>query len=233
MRKILFLTAALAAISIQGAQDSARIQWKPKAGDTATLNMQVATSMQGMNIEVSLRSTSKVLEVTGETVKLEAMEQMVDLKLNGESMMDQMPPDASKKTYTMRLDGEIVSYTSDGQGMDNPRLEEAFAFLYPNREVKVGEAWTRTRTADKEKGTVASKTTFTFLGAENVEGVPAHKVKMTFAETEGSTPMTFEATVWLAPGNGDMLKMDGILRNVQFEPTMPPADATIKVTRAK
>lgn len=233
MRKILFLTAALAAISIQGAQDSARIQWKPKAGDTATLSMQVATSMQGMNVEVRLRTTSKVLEVTSETVKLEATEQMVDLKLNGESMMDQMPPDASKKTYTMRLDGELVSYTTDGQGMDNPRFEEAFVFTYPNREVKVGETWTRSRAADKEKGTVASKTTFTFLGSENLDGAPSHKVKVTFAETEGQTPMTFEATVWLSPANGDMLKMDGILRNVQFEPTMPPADATIKVTRVK
>lgn len=233
MRKIFFLTAALAAISIQGAQDTARIQWKPKVGDTATLSTQVTMSMQGMNIEVMLRATSKVLDVSSETVKLEATEQMVDFKLNGESMMGQMPSETSKKTYTMRLDGEVVSYSIDGQGMDNPRLEEAFAFLYPNREVKTGEAWTRNRTANKEKGTVASKTTFTFLGAETIEGASAYKVKMSFAELEGATPMTFDATVWISPENGDMLKMDGMLRNVQFDPSMPPADAAIKVTRVR
>lgn len=233
MRKILFLTAAVAAISTQGAQDSASIHWRPKAGDSTTVSIEVSTSVQGMKIDVTLRSTSKVLEATGESVKLEATEQLVDLKLNGESMAGQMPPSSSKKTYTMRLDGEIVSYTTEGEGMDNPRLEEAFGFIYPNREVKVGETWTRSRAADKEKGTVASKTSFTFLGWENLEGAPAQKVKVSFAETEGSTPMTFEATVWLAPDKGDMLRMEGMVRNVQFDPSMPPADATIKVTRVK
>ena len=74
---------------------------------------------------------------------------------------------------------------------------------------------------------------FTFLGSEDLDGAPTHKVKMSFTETEGSTPMTFEATVWLSSENGDMLKMDGLLRNVPFDPTMPPADATIKVSRVK
>lgn len=232
MRKILLLTAALAAISIQGSQDSAPIYWKPKAGDSAELSVQVKADMQGMAIEVLLRQKTKILDVSGEGIKMENSEEMVDLKLNGESMMDAIPPGANRKVYTLRADGELLSYSVDG-GQDNPRLEDAMVFLYPNRDVKVGESWTRTRPGNKDKVVPASKTTFTFLGTESLDGVQALKVRMAFTETEGSTPMTFDATTWLSPANGDLLKLEGSMKNVTFDPNMPPMDATIKMTRVK
>jgi hypothetical protein len=232
MRKVLFLIAALAAVSIQGSQDSVPIHWKPKAGDAAELSVQVKADMQGMAIEVLLRQKTKILEVSADGIKMENSEEMVDLKFNGQSMMDAIPPGGSRKVYTLRADGELLSYSVDG-GEDNPRLEDAMVFLYPNREVKVGEAWTRTRPGNKDKGVPASKTTFTFLGTESLDGAQALKIRIAFTETEGSTPMTFDATAWLAPANGDLLKLEGVIKNATFDPNMPPMDATVKMMRVK
>lgn len=232
MRKIFLLTAALAAISIQGSQDSAPIHWKPKAGDSAELSVQVKADMQGMAVEVLLRQKTKILEVSSDGIKMENSEEMVDLKVNGQSMMDAIPPGAGRKIYTLRTDGELLSYTVEG-GEDNPRLEDAMVFLYPNRDVKVGESWTRTRPGNKDKGVPASKTTFTFLGTESADGAQALKVRIAFTETEGSTPMTFDGTAWLAAANGDLLKLEGLMKNVTFDLNMPPMDATVKMTRVK
>ncbi|MER3465825.1 MAG: hypothetical protein C4340_01050, partial [Armatimonadota bacterium] len=82
--------------------------------------------------------------LTADTVKLEVTQQMVELKQNGENMADLIPPNTSKTIYTVRRDGEIfLLCTTYGQGMEQPRLEEVFRFIYPNREVKLGETWTR------------------------------------------------------------------------------------------
>ena len=66
---------------------------------------------------------------------------------------------------------------------------------------------------------------------ESVGEEKAYKVSFVFKEKKGDAPMTTTATVWISTADGDLIKGEFKMKNVEFQPGMPPTDATAKVTR--
>lgn len=233
MRKALLITAIAALCVSAVSQESATIAWKPKEGHKTALRIIVNAEVQGAAVEVKIRTESTVLKV-GEDgkVTIKGTEQMESLSFNGQVMEGAVLGPPTQSTYVMQKNGELISIETDNPN-PNPRMEEANVFLFPDREVKKGESWTRTRAADPAKGIRASKTTYTYLGSETVDGELSHKVKIEFTETEGSAPMIFNATAWVSAANGDLIRLEGRMDNVEFDPSVPPGSATVRIERIK
>jgi len=233
MRRTLLISVVSALALGAFAQDSARIEWKPTEGHKTALRVTVNAEVMGAAVEAKLRSDSTVLKVNADgTVVIESTERMESLLFNGQEMEGAVLGEATKSKVVMKRNGELVSMETDDPN-SNARLNDAQVFLFPEREVKKGETWTRIGKADATKGVRASKTVHTHLGSETLDGELAHKVKMEYTETEGATPITFTATVWVAASNGDVIRVEGKMENVEFAPGAPPTSATIRIERIK
>lgn len=235
IKRSLALVSLLALASVAAlAQDSASLVWKPKAGNTLKYKLQVKASMEGQEFAFGTTITQKVLEVrqNGEVV-VEGKQSNFTLSIAGEDMSAMMGDMAMTETSTMDRFGNVLSRKSDAPAeMDNARLDQAILFVFPQKaDLKVGETWTRSVKADASKGQRAAEATFKFEGTETVNGIKSNKVTYTFVETEGTAAMKVDAVIYLASEDGELVKAEYKMKNLELGPGAPPSDATATIVR--
>ncbi|MBA3725090.1 MAG: hypothetical protein H0W86_01240 [Armatimonadetes bacterium] len=228
--------AALLAVAAFAAQESAKVEWKPEVGKTSKYKIAVAANIdaggQKMDMNFAMHHTAKVTKVEGGKVVVEIAADAFSLMVNGEDMTQMMGDQKYNSTTTFNANGEPLESKSDSPSeARQERLENAFAFYYPNKEVKVGEAWGRKVKGDAAKSTVDAEATYTLEAVETVGEAKNLRIGFTYKETAGDTPMTGAGTVWLTASVGELVKGTYSMKNVQFDASMPPTDATATVTR--
>ncbi|MCH8273706.1 MAG: hypothetical protein IH851_02860 [Armatimonadetes bacterium] len=241
MIKIRMLTLAACVILVSAAtavaEQTARIQWKPKVGDVTKyrmkMNLAVDPAMGVEEVEVALTITDTVKEIKGDgKIVIEESQSDFSLMVDGLDMSEMMADMMNMKVTSIFLpNGTLVSIETNMPEMVQNRTVEAMAFIFPDQAVRPGETWTYTRAGDSNKGTFAAETVFKYEKTEKVDKWLAHKIIVTFRETEGALPMSSTATIWLSADNGDLVKGVIDIKNMEFGPGMTADSAQIQLTR--
>lgn len=218
------------------AQDSVKVEWKPEVGKISKYHIQVAANIdaggQKMDMSFGMNHAEKVLKIDAGKITTETTADGFSLMVNGEDMTQMMGDQKFTVTTTYNANGEPLEMKSDAPPeARQERIENAFSFYYPNKDVKVGESWVRKIKGDAAKNTVDAEATYTLQGIETVGDSKQLKIGFAFKETSGDTPMSATGTVYLMPADGYLVKGNFAMKNVQFDPSMPPTDATCTVTR--
>jgi hypothetical protein len=225
----------LAAVAF-AAQDSVKVEWKPEVGKISKYHIQVAANIdaggQKMDMSFGMNHAEKVLKIDAGKITTETTADGFSLMVNGEDMTQMMGDQKFTVTTTYNANGEPLETKSDAPPeARQERIENAFSFYYPNKDVKVGESWVRKIKGDAAKNTVDAEATYTLQGIETVGDSKQLKIGFVFKETSGETPMSATGTLYLMPTDGYLVKGNFAMKNVQFDPSMPPTDATCTVTR--
>lgn len=221
------------------AQDTVKIQWKPKQGAITKSKIEMVAKMDvgtgPTDVEFSAVSTSTVTKVAEDgKVTIDSTQGEIKMLFGGQDMSSMMGDTQIATTVVFSPLGEVLeTKSSAGPEMSQPKLENAFVVLYPKKDIAIGESWKRTKAGDANLGTVDSETTYTYLGTEKVGDWDCYKIKVSYKETVGATPMTMTGTIWLDVADGEACKSALELKNVEFQAGLPPADATMKLTRLK
>jgi hypothetical protein len=229
--KIYVGTACLLAVAAYAAQDTFNLSFKPKVGDSLKYKIDVKASMDmgGTmgDMQFGMIQSQKVTKVADGKVVIEGTTGNMTLVINGEDMSQMMGDQSFKSTSEYNMNGELLSIKSDdmGGGGNQVRLENAYSFSYPNKDVKVGEKWTRTVKANSE-GAVDATGNYTVDGIETIGADRVLRIKGDYRETKGDKPMSCTSTVWIREKDGAAIKGTYAMKNVEFQPGMPPVDAT-------
>ena len=232
--KIFVGAACLLAVAAYAAQDTFNLSWKPKVGDALKYKIDIKASMDmgGMmgDLNVGMVQTTKVTKIEEGKVVMDSTMGSMTLVVNGEDMSQMMGDQNMSMTSTYNLAGELLSIKSEtDMGGNHVRMENAYSMTYPNKDVKVGDKWTRTIKGNAE-GAVDATATFTVDGFETVGTERCVRIKGDFKETVGSAPMTCKSTVLIREKDGAAVKGTYVMTNVEFQPGMPPTAATATMT---
>lgn len=238
-RRVLLAGAALLGVAaVAATQDVVKVEWKPQVGKVASYQFDVLSNMdmgggQMMDVKFGMRQTYKTLAVDPEKVTVETVSDRLSLMVGDQDMSQMMGAESFKSVSVMTRSGEVLSTKVEGAGGDfsQPRLENAFTFIFPNREIKIGETWKRMFKGDSAKGTVDGEGVYKLEAVETMNDAKALKISYSYKELVGTAPMTVTGTIWLTAEDGELIKAEYKLVNVEFAPGMPPAAATAKVRR--
>ncbi|HWP31946.1 MAG TPA: hypothetical protein VNK96_09535 [Fimbriimonadales bacterium] len=221
--------------SLLFAQDAVTLAWKPTVGMVNKYKVEVNSTMdmgdgQPHKVVVNFNITEKILKIRDDgNIEVEATQGEMGIVIDGQDLGQGMPSQTS--VTVMKPNGETLERkTENAPGMDNPRLEESFTFIYPDKPLRIGDTWTRKVKADAKKGTVDAEATYKYEGTETVNGQTLWKVSYQFKETGGDMPFTVSGVVWLSSKDGTLFKGEYTMKNVEFQPGVR-ADATAKVTK--
>lgn len=216
-------------VATAGAEEATPLTWKVKAGDTASYRFEARNVDGEVPWTISIAWKSKVLEVAADgKIKVQGSQSDLKLIVAGQDISDSVG-DASKTTEkTHHSNGLLVQRPSG----EDARVDAALQFVYPDRPVKTGDTWKQTFTADAARGLRASEATYRYEGVETVGKWKAHKVAVTYRETEGEQPMSLRGHEWLSVEDGVSIQVRYNVRNAPFTPGQPPEpEAEITTTR--
>lgn len=236
-RKLSIAAGLLVAVAAYAAvQDAVPLKWTPKVG--TAIKYKVKAESKGLkspmgdgDMEMTFSLNRTIKEVKEGKVSVEEVQDDLAITFNGQDVLGGQSMKITSNSI-VDLSGKVIERKSDApEGMDDPRMEAAFVFEYPNKELKAGESWTVTNKGDSAKKTVSNTTTYTFAGTENVDGALLTKITTVFKETEGELPMTGTGTLWLSGVDGEMVKSTYALKNVELGP-LGPNNLNISTSRA-
>ena len=212
---LLAAALALATASAGIGQDAAKIEWKPKVGDTAKVKITIVAKTDGSSGFNELRfvmdgsRTVKEIHENG-NVTTQSTQRVESAAADGIDITAMVPQEESVSETVVTARGVPVMAKDGGEELPTPRMTDAMAFVFPDKPIKVGESWTREHEADPESGMRSSKCVYTYQGIEQSGKWLAYKVAVKFEEREGPQPISHTSTVWVSIENGDhvMAKYD-------------------------
>lgn len=223
------------------AQDTYTLKWEPKVGDTSSYNLNLASAMdfggQSFDMNISMVVSDKVTKVEGDLVTLVGTATNFKMMMNGQAFNppgSEAAPEQPPTTIVVNKSGGLVRMENTGDPMtaSPPRVEQANRFQFPAGPVKVGDEWFREVKADAKQGFVEAKAKYTLEKIEMKDGVNCFRIKYAYSELEGNAPTDCIGTFWMKVEDGDLVRYEGQLNNVEFMQGMPPVSAKIVLTPA-
>ncbi|MEA2554498.1 MAG: hypothetical protein QOJ65_2674 [Fimbriimonadaceae bacterium] len=226
--RVIGLGLLAAACAFALAQDAITLKTSPKAGDTYKYKLNATMDMSGMSATVKGSIIDKVLEVSpsGEYL-VESSQADTRAELNGQEFP--IPADSMKTKYTAA--GDVLDLQADQVTPEKWRMAQMTKFIYPGNPIKVGDEWTSTVAADTKNGSVAGKATYKFEALEKVGDKDTAKIKVSYTETEGSTPASAEGYTWVDLKDGLPVKSETKWTNAPIGPSGSLINGTVTITR--
>jgi len=233
---ILVGAAALLAVAAVAIQDAVKVEWKPVVGSKSKIKLDVSAQFdmggQKSDMLFGMIQTYEIKSVEGDKVTLETKSSNMTLSVGGQDMSAMMGDMNFNSTIVQSKSGEVISVKTDAPSNEGQaRLENAYMFIYPNKEMKVGDTWSHKVKGDSAKGTVNGEYAFKLEGTETIDKWKTNKVSYTYKELSGDAPVNASGTVWISADDGNPIKGEYKMKNVVFDPSMPPTDATAKIKR--
>jgi hypothetical protein len=231
----LALLALLAAMPVRADDKPVTLSRTYKKGDVVRIRIETAIDGDGSGVSLKLTSKATVKDVkdNGQVV-IESQDEAGKLTLNGSDMDI---PAGPVTTLTYDKAGKLIDFKSEEGGVITPetlrQLEIMRTPILPDKQVKAGDSWQSEFDNPAVKGKKFTVKT-TFVGAEKTDGADLWKVRQ-----EGSpeidaagAKMGFDATYWLDPASGQIVKADVKIKD---QPTTMygPHSMSTKVTRIK
>jgi hypothetical protein len=239
---LLFLVMLLTLVGAANAADQkARLVLKAEKGQiaryrtTGTVNLEAGANKATMEIKEVEKLTYAPVSTPPNAIQFERISESSEVTING--MKISPPDDKDTDTVVLLPDGTLSSYKSTNEDKQEVatgvRVLMATNVLFPDKEVGVGDKWSRELKADAALGSQAGKAEFELLGFEKSAGVDSAKLKMTYAES-GVTPAIHAAgTVWIELASGDTVVSDMQIDNIPFGEGGPVASGKLRRERTE
>lgn len=226
--------ALIIAVSSAIAIEAIKLEWKPKTGQESkyavTMKAKLDVEGQTMNVNMAMNVTEKIVTVQDGKVTIESKTDSLSMTMNEMDLSGMFGSENLDETSVRKLNGELISKKAD-HSMSDPRLEEVFEFVFPEKEINVGDTWSREVKKDEKRGLVNATATFQLLSKENIANVECVKLRYAYKELEGKNPIMGEGYLWIAVSNGDLVQADYVIQNVVFQEGLPPTTMTTSVKR--
>lgn len=239
---VLLPVLTVAAVAASAAGEKVKLVYKATNGAVAryTTNSSIQVEAQGQKLQLDSKDVEKVtysVKPTGEVVA-ERETESSETSVNGQKL----PPDddKDKTTVTIKPDGSLISVVSSTNSPDSlkltVRLFPTTNPLFPATETELsqGSKWSREFKTDQPAGAKNGKADYEVLAFEKAAGVDSVRVKMTYAETEGSTPLKANGFALIELATGDSVGGEFTLENVPFPgPSGAPVNASVKIKQER
>ena len=224
-RSFFTAAAALGAMAAYAcASDAANLVWKPKVGRQLHFRAVINFTAGQNKVRFSSNVTHKIKSIRSDgAVVVEDDQTGFNVVQNGADITEQsrsqeLLPDPTWETDVVTPRGEVISKATNAPNPNPPRMDPISAFIYPDHPLNAGDAWKRIIKGDASKGTYDAVQTYTFVGAESVQGVDGYKVAVTYTETNAPLNITASGTVWLSKEDGEELKASRHVKNADLGP---------------
>ena len=212
---IVALTAAAVPVLAAG---EVTIAFKPHPG-ALRYHSEQTVNAQGMEIKVTrnYKTSIKSVKPTGEA-EVEETTENGQVTVMGQSMD---LPASGATTVTLDRLGKLVEFSPAAGGITTPEVARLMAemgnVVFPAAAVAEGAEWTTEYTNPAVEGKKVQVKT-KFLGMEKLDGKDAVKLKQGgAADVPDGKTVEGEATYWLDPATGNMLKYEVTVKGL---PTM-------------
>lgn len=220
--------AALAASAF--AQDSFTYKPKVKVGQVSRYAMKATFSFTGGEGTLEAKMESKVTKIDekGNVTS----ESKVDGKVS--VMGQEFPMNEGGGTSTVSPLNDLLEVNGADQNEDNIALEFRAHRLqqvhWIDKELKVGDTWSKEFKPSAKDGNVAAKVDYKFEGIETIGGVRCAKIHTSGKETQNGEA-SVEATSWIDLTTFEMVKYEGSYKNFQTAGAPMPMDLKVTLTR--
>ncbi len=224
---------ALASVVAKADDTPVMLKYSAKTGDSQHQQTVIKTNVAGMDIVVKQLSKRLVKDVNdaGDVTSL-VVDEGVTYTLAGNDQHQDPGPDITVKRDKL---GKLTDW-KPAKDFDNPPIppevmrtsEQLYTVVLPTDAVKEKDTW-KSEIDNPIYAKMKIKVTGTYLGIEKVDGVDLWKIKQTASvplDADGNVT-TFDGTFWLNPVNGQVVKLDG---NVKDMPTAQVGKVTLQVS---
>ena len=206
LRKAVLIAAAAVVSLACAVPEPVKLSRKVKVGETNEFKTSMVLRTAGIEINVNMGDTEKVLEVREDgSYVIEQTRHDQNITVSGQAQPS--PPDATGKLSYSKT-GEIVKVESDEATDDSLRLANLMLIVWPTKSVDVGSKWE----ADTKSG-ASIHHSYEILARETVLGHDTFKIAL---EAGGSSTLdpSGKATMWVDVKNGQSVKMNGEMKNI-------------------
>jgi hypothetical protein len=223
----------LASVLMTGAyaQDqSYTLKHNSKEGDVMKYKLIIELDLGGQAILATGSSTSKVTKVETDgarSIDMTAGEMLVKF---GEQEMTR--PGLPPLTTVYKANGEIAEIKGEGADTDAYRRARAQALVFSDKAVKVGDKWSYEMKPAKENGAGVGKTDVEVLAVEKMGDQETLKLKFSFKETSGDTPLEVTGTLWIGTKDSEMVKAVMNVKNYPIPGVPMPIEGKITLERS-
>ena len=201
----------------------------PKVGAVAKYKMQGVFDFEGQEITFMASTTNKIVKVNDDGSYV-IEENQTDAKVVfGGQEMD--APTGGPTTSKISADGRILDIQGDMVDSSAYRTAMMSSFFKPAKGVKMGESWTVDVKGDDKLGSVDAKATYTIEAEETVGAWKCVRVKYDVKETKGQIPAGSNGLVWISLEDGEMVKVQGVWKDVPVPGAPAPINGKMTVTR--
>lgn len=233
--------AVLALISLAGwaraADDKVVVTYKAKAGEVVRGKSEGTLHMEfgGQKVTMDMKEVEKVTFTTvapNGDLTMERVTESEEMTINGNKAPSE-DPSKDKSTVVIHKDGTLVSYKNSNPESDKDhlavRLFVASSPIFPETPIGVGDKWSSTTKADSDLGSRAGKADYEVLAAEKKDGVDTLKIKMVYADTEGTPALHSTGTLWIEKATGDAVSGDYDIEGMSMDMGGAQASGTGKI----
>jgi len=216
LRTSLAAVFAAAVLSAAAAAQGLKLARTPKKGDMVTYRFEVKGDVAEVPFSVTGRTKREVTEVkdSGDFVTTETNEETKVVVMGMELPSPPVLPLAITRARGNRLLDYKTEQQADFIALEVQRLLSALGEpLMPGKDVSGGDTWE----TEIENPVVAAKKVKVktrFAGTEKLGEAEVWKVTQSAAADLTEGQLSFDATYWLDPSNGQILKQEAMVKNV-------------------
>lgn len=229
----IFGAAVLASALMMGAyaQDqSYTLKYNAKEGDVIKYKMIIELDFGGQAVVATGSSSNKVVKVEADgTRSIESTSGDMNVKFGEQEMtMPGLPP----VTTVHKANGELVELKGESSDADAYRRARSQTIIFPDKAVKVGDKWSFEMKSAKFNGVGVGKADVEVLAVEKLGEQETLKLKYTFKETSGDTPLESTGTIWLNTKDSEMVKAVMNVKNYPVTGAPMPIEGKITIERS-
>ncbi len=199
---------------------------------TGDLNLE----LQGQKVAMAVKQVEKVTvaDVSKDgLITFESLTESQETTFNGQKM-----PGEEEKTPSVaviKADGTLVSYKPGKETKDKTavRLRVASNPIFTSKAVGVGDNWTIEIKGDETLGTVSAKAEFEVVSFGKAGGVDCVKLKETYTESGGSSPLNVKSVYEVEISSGDTVTTESELENFSLGEGAPTASGKLAASRTE
>ncbi len=202
--------------------------YTPKVGAVTKYKMQGVFDFEGVEVTFSATGVNKVVKVL-DNGNFTVEETQSDAKVVYGGTESEIPSGGTTTTYT--ADGRVIEIQGDSVDGSAYRTAAMSSFFKPGKPIKMGDSWTVEIKGDDKLGSVDAKATYTVEAEETVGAWKCVRVKYDVKETKGQTPAGSTGKVWVSLDDGEMVKVEGVWKDVPVPNAPAPISGKMTVTR--
>jgi len=213
-------SVALSPALVRADDSPVTLKYTTKVGDSQHQQVLVKANVGGIDAVVKATQKTLIKEVTDSgDVTYVVTDEGGTITLAGSDQHQDPGPDITVKRDKL---GKLTDW-KPSKDFDNPPMspevmratEQLYTVVLPTAPVKEKDTW-KVELDNPIYAKMKIKVENTYLGIEKVDGVDLWKIKQSATaptDADGGV-VTFEGTFWLNPASGQMMKLDGSVKDV-------------------